>query len=317
MIEWRQYGENLRKEFQDLGFGSKVSSESKFRLLNKDGSFNVKREGLPFFKSMTLYHFMIRVSWTKFYLIALGSYLLLNIFFALGYLYLAPHALAGEGSTEIGSHFLNAFFFSVQAFTTVGFGQVTPVGMAANILFTFESFVGLLGFAMATGFMFARFSRPHAKIAFSDKAIVAPYNDGGALMFRIANERASQLVDLSAQVIFTCIEDGSRNFYDLNLEREKVTFFPLNWTILHPINEQSPLATRSKGDLEKSDAEILILLTGFDETFSQTVYTRTSYKYHEIKWGAKFSNIFGVNSEGKITIDMRNLSDFKEENVDI
>lgn len=315
MVEWRQYGHNIKKEFQDLGFGSKVSSESKFRLLNKDGSFNVKRDGLSFFKSMTLYHFMIRVSWVNFYLIALGSYLLVNIFFALGYMFLTPHALAGFRSTEISSAFLNSFFFSVQAFTTVGFGQVTPVGVSANILFTFESFVGLLGFAMATGFMFARFSRPHAKIAFSENAIVAPYNEGGALMFRIANERASQLVELSAKVIFTCIEDGKRNFYDLNLERDKVTFFPLNWTLVHPINEQSPLATRSKEDLKNSDAEILILLTGFDETFSQTVHTRTSYKHHEIKWGAKFSNIFGVNEEGKITINMRGLSEYEEKTL--
>ena len=312
MINWKQYGQNLKNELKDLGFGSKVSSESRYRLLNKDGSFNVEREGLSFFKSMTLYHFLIRVSWLKFYLIALGSYLVVNIFFALGYVGLAPEAIAGTNVTGIDSLFLNAFFFSVQAFTTVGFGQMTPIGLGANILFTLESFVGLLGFALVTGFMFARFSRPHAKVAFSDYALIAPYKEGKALMFRIANARSSQLMDLSARVIFTCIEDGKRQFYPLALERDKVTFFPLNWTIVHPIDKKSPLINRSKDHLRDSDAEILILLTGFDETFSQTVHTRSSYKYDEIEWGAEFEDIFDVNRQGKITIDMGSLGNYQE-----
>lgn len=314
MVDWKEYGQNLKSEFKDLGFGSKVSSESQYRLLNRDGSFNVEREGLSFFKSMTLYHFMIRVSWVKFYLIALSSYLLLNVLFALGYLALPGHVLEGTQITGVASSFLNAFFFSIQAFTTVGFGQVTPIGLGANILFAFESFVGLLGFAMATGFMFARFSRPHAKISFSDNAIIAPYSGGQALMFRIANARSSQLMELSAKVIFTCIENEKRQFFELELERDKITFFPLNWTLVHPITENSPLANRSKEDLAKADAEILILLTGFDETFSQTVHTRSSYKYKEIVWSAKFDNIFGLNDEGKITIDMDRLSDYHPTN---
>ena len=312
MLDWKRYGRNIRDEFKDLGFGSKVSSESRYRLLNRDGSFNVERDGLSFFKSMTLYHFMIRVSWTKFYLIALGSYLGVNAIFGLLYLLLWPEALSGTTITGIDSAFLDAFFFSVQAFTTVGFGQVTPVGLGANLLFVFESFVGLLGFALATGFMFARFSRPHANIAYSEEAVIAPYEGGKALMFRIANARSSQLVDLSARVIFTCIEGGKRNFYKLSLERDKVTFFPLNWTIVHPITEDSPLSDKSREDLRKLDAEILVLLTGFDETFSQTVHSRSSYKYNEISWGARFANIFGVNEEGKIKIDMQGLSDYEE-----
>ena len=132
-------------------------------------------------------------------------------------------------------------------------------------------------------------------------------------MFRIANARASQLVELSAEVIFTCIEDGERQFYPLALEREKITFFPLNWTIVHPIDEKSPLWERSKESFEQNDAEILILLTGFDETFSQTVHTRSSYKYDEITWDAQFESIFDVNEEGKIMIDMQGLSNFEEE----
>ncbi|TYP91942.1 inward rectifier potassium channel [Fodinibius salinus] len=312
MLDWKRYRQNLKDELKDLGFGSRVSSESRYRLLNKDGSFNVERDGLPFWESMTLYHFLIQVSWLKFYLIALGSYLVVNAIFALGYVALAPQALAGTNITGIDSLFLNAFFFSVQAFTTVGFGQVTPVGVAANVLFTFESFIGLLGFALVTGFMFARFSRPHAKIAFSEQALVAPYEEGTALMFRIANARASQLVELSAEVIFTCIEDGDRQFYPLALERKKITFFPLNWTIVHPIDEKSPLWERSKESFKQNDAEILILLSGFDETFSQTVHTRSSYKYDEITWNAEFESIFDVNEEGKIMIDMQGLSNYEE-----
>ncbi|SMO51490.1 ion channel [Fodinibius sediminis] len=316
MLNWKKYQQNISREFRDLGFGSRVGRESRYRLLNRDGSFNVRREGLSFWESMTLYQVMLRISWPKFFLVTLGSYLLVNGLFAAGYLLFGPDAIAGTQVTGVESPFLNAFFFSVQAFTTVGFGQLTPIGLGANILFTIESFVGLLGFALVTGFMFARFSRPHAKIAFSEKAVVAPYQEGRALMFRIANKRRGQLMELSAKVIFSFMEDGRRVYEELPLERDSVTFFPLNWTIVHPITEGSPLRDKKPGTLRKKDAEILILLTGYAETFSQTVHTRSSYKYSEIAWGARFSNIFNVRDDGRLSINMEQISDFEEVDLD-
>ncbi|MCW9708629.1 ion channel [Fodinibius salsisoli] len=312
MLNWKKYKQNIREEFQDLGFGSRVGNTGNYRLLNKDGSFNVRRDGLSFWESMTLYQVMLRLSWPKFYLITLGAYLLINAFFGIGYMLFGPDAIAGVQVTGVNSSFLNAFFFSVQAFTTVGFGQLTPVGLGANILFTVESFFGLLGFALVTGFMFARFSRPHAKIAFSNEALIAPYQGGQALMFRIANKRRGQLVELSAKVVFSYLENGHRQYEELALERDSVTFFPLNWTVVHPMTEESPLAQQDADTLEEKDAEVLILLTGYAETFAQTVHTRSSYKYSEIKWGARFADIFTIHEDGRMGIDIQGLSDYEE-----
>lgn len=312
MLDWKKYQQNIRKEFQDLGFGSRVGRESTYRLLNKDGSFNVRRDGLSFWESMTFYQVMLQISWPKFYLITLGSYLAINVLFAFGYMLIGPDAVSGGTMTGVDSTFLNFFFFSVQAFTTVGFGHLTPIGLAANVLFTIESFIGLLGFALMTGFMFARFSQPHAKIAFSEKAIIAPYRQGKALMFRIANKRQGQLVEMSAKVIFSYMDEGHRIYDELTLERKRITFFPLHWTVVHPISEGSPLREESPESLKQKEAEILILLTGYAETFSQTVHTRSSYRHSEIKWGARFTDIYSLRDDGRMSIDMQGLSDFED-----
>jgi inward rectifier potassium channel len=313
MLNWRQYQQSIREEFRDLGFGSRAGgSGSAYRMLNKDGSFNVRRDGLSFWESMTLYQFMLRISWPKFYMVTFGFYLLVNALFALGYFFLGSHLVAGSSSTGVHTIFMNAFFLSVQAFTTIGFGQLMPNGLGAYILFTVESLVGLLGFALVTGFMFARFSRPHAKIAFSDKALVAPYRGGKALMFRIANKRQGQLIELSAKVFFSCIKEGRRSYQELKLERANITFFPLNWTIVHPITEESPLDKIEPEMLKEKDAEILILLSGFAETFSQTVHTRSSYKHSEIEWGASFTDIYELRKDGRMSVDMHGLSDFEK-----
>ena len=156
--------------------------------------------------------------------------------------------------------------------------------------------MNILGIALATGVIFSRFSRPSARIVYSRNAIVAPYRDKTALEFRIANGRSSQLIEVQIQVILTKLEqvDGMsvRKFYDLNLERQRVVFFTLSWTVVHSIDSGSPIWGLTKNDLLDADAEVLILLTGTDETLSQTVHSRSSYKADEIVWGAKFANMF-------------------------
>jgi inward rectifier potassium channel len=309
----------LKEEPKDLGFGSVVARESHQRLLNRDGTFNVTRTGLRFSSSINLYHSLLIIPWWKFLVILSAFYLAINAVFALIYLLCGPGALNGPGSAALHSHFLRAFFFSIQTFATIGYGQIGPVGVAANLIVTFESFAGLLALALATGMIFARFSRPTAKILFSNSAIMAPYRGITAFEFRIANARKNQLIELEAKVLFSRTEDpqskAGRQFHELSLERRKVAFFPLSWTIVHPIDEHSPLYGLTEEDFRRGQAEFLVLLTGIDETFSQTVHARSSYRAEEVVWNAKFANIFNrPQGNDGLGIDVSRLHDIEQVN---
>ena len=308
----------LKEDPKDLGFGSVVARESHQRLLNRDGTFNVTRTGLRFSSSINLYHSLLMMPWWRFLVILSASYLVINGVFATIYLLCGPGALNGPGSGALESDFLRAFFFSIQTFATIGYGQIGPVGLAANLIVTFESFAGLLALALATGMIFARFSRPTAKILFSQSAIVAPYRGITAFEFRIANARKNQIIELGAKVLFSRVENqgkAERQFHELALERRKVTFFPLSWTIVHPIDEQSPLHGLTEKDLHRDNAEFLVLLTGIDETFSQTVHARSSYRADEIVWNAKFTNIFNrPEGNDRLGIDVSRLHSIEQLN---
>lgn len=308
---------NLRTDSSDLGFGRVISEESHLRLINKDGSFNVNRKGLSFFNSLSIYHSLLTIEWWKFIGLASLGYLLLNIIFAFIYLIFEPGALEGTEAATLSAKFLRAFFFSIQTSSTIGYGHVFPESTSANFIVALESFVGLLGFAIITGLLFARFSRPNAKILFSKNAIVAPYHDINAFEFRIANARKNQIIELQAQLTFSRMEKAGnhliRKYHRLNLERDKVPFFPLTWTIVHPIDDDSALKNITQNELIKSDAEFLILLTGTDDTFNQTVHSRFSYRADEIIFGAKFSNLFEYGKDGHhITVDVGRLSEIEK-----
>ena len=301
----------------DLGFGSVVARESRRRLLNRDGSFNVVRHGLGPIESLSPYHALLNASWTRLLASLAVGYLLVNALFALGYVLCGPDALYDSGGMTPGSQFARAFFFSVETFATIGYGTIAPVGWGAHLLMVAESLVGLLAAALAAGVIFARFARPTARVRFSRTAIVAPYQAGSAFMFRLANERASELVELQATVLFSRMEDDGRGgrvrrFADLRLERQRVTFFPLAWTVVHPIDDHSPLRGLGPDDLAASEAEFLVLLSGLDETFAQTVHARTSYKPEEIVWNARFSTVFDPPAaDGQVSIDIRRLNEFE------
>jgi inward rectifier potassium channel len=299
----------------DLGFGSVVARESRERLLNRDGSFNVRRTGLRFWESLSAYHYFLTISWPKFLAFVGAGYVLTNALFAAIYVLLGADALAGAEHLDVLHRCIKAFFFSVHTLATIGYGNIYPVSLGADVVVAIEALVGLLGFAAGAGLVFARFSRPTACIVFSRNAIVAPYRGGRtAFMFRIVNKRSNQLVELQAKVLLSRRKkDGGaadREFIALNLERDRVVFFPLAWTIVHPIDEKSPLYGWSPDDLAASESEFLILLNGFDETFSQTVHTRSSYRFHEVVWGARFANIFNPPDEdGVISVDIRKVHD--------
>ncbi len=307
-------GMSADEEPKDLGFGAAIGREHEQRLLNRDGTFNVRRHGLRFWESLSLYHSALSMGWTHFLGMLAGGYLLLNALFAAAYLLCGRDALGGDSADSLGGPFWKAFFFSVHTFATIGYGSIVPRGIAANVLVTIESLFGLLGFALATGLLFSRFSRPTGKLLFSKTAIIAPYRGMTAFMFRIVNARSSQLIELDVKVQFSRIESRAggpiRKYDQLTLERTHVVFFPLSWTVVHPITEKSPLYGLSHEDLVERDAEFLILLSGVDETFSQTVHSRSSYKPEEIVFGARFANIYNpLSPEGLVSIDVSKLHD--------
>ena len=297
---------------RDLGFGSSLSRRSNFRLLNRDGTFNVQRHKINWWKSLYSYDALVFMPAWRFFLVVMFWYVLLNSLFAGAYVLCGPDALHGNAGVP---DFMRAFFFSVHTFATIGYGNVAPNGMAANLLVTCESLVGLTGFALVAGLIFARFSRPTAHIIYSQNAIISPYGDGTAFEFRIMNGRENELVEVQATITMGRFEviNGmrQRRFYPLELERRKVAFFPLNWTIVHPIDERSPLRGWDEAMLRDSEAEFLILLTAIDETFAQTVHNRGSYTAQEIVWGARFLPLVDESDGGTPILRLDRFHDYE------
>ena len=300
---------------RDLGFGSVVSRARVPRLLNRDGSFNVSRAGLGLLERLAPYHQLVSMSWTGFFAVLAAIYVAINVLFAAAYIVCGAGALVVTGADILGGRFSRAFFFSVETFATIGYGQIAPVTVSANLVVTAEALVGLIYQALATGLLFARFARPTASVVFSRGAVIAPYAGGTALMFRVVNRRRQEIIELEAQVLFSAMEpDGrggtARRYTILPLERNKVTFFPLSWTVVHPIDAGSPLAGKTAEELERVQAEILVLFSGTDETFEQTVHARTSYRADEIAWNSRFVSMFlQPDARDRVAVDIRRLHD--------
>lgn len=290
---------------RDLGLGGIMSQQKRLRLLNRDGSFNVGRSR-TLWSRFTSYHALLTMSWSRFIGVIICGYLLANLVFAAIYVLCGPGTLQSSAESNLHSRFLQAFFFSVHTFSTIGYGNTVPIGVLANVMVTVESLTSLLGFAIATGLVFSRFSRPVARIMFSNVAVIAPYQGITAFEFRIVNTGVNQIIELGARVLFSRFEEKEgvplRRYYPLNLERDKVAFFPLVWTVVHPIDLNSPLYGATQKELIESEAEFLVLLTGTDETFSQTVHARSSYRSDEIVWNAKFVNVYSGADSG-LTVD--------------
>jgi len=296
----------------DPGLTQQYTSSFK-RAVNPDGQFNVRRTGATW-RDANPYLFLVSISWTRFLLIVGAAYLVVNSIFALLYLAVGIEHLKGtETSPNLGG-FMNAWFFSAHTLTTVGYGNVWPSGLAANGLSALEALAGLLAFAIATGVFYGRFSRPSARVGFSPKAIIAPYQGGTSLQFRVVNRRTNNLLEVEARVLLMSVDGGDgrprRNFVELELERKAVLFLPLTWTVVHPIDERSPLFGKTAADLEQLQSEILVVMRAFDETFGQPVHSRFSYRYDEIIWGAKFTPAFEVEADGDLRVELNRLGNF-------
>jgi len=304
---------NRQRLDQDLGLGGKLSERSRARLLNHDGTFNVRRNNFSPFHPFNAYHTLLSLSVPRLLgLIAFG-YLVTNVIFAILYWLCGAGALAGAADSPVG-RFEDCLFFSVQTLATIGYGRLVPETRVANVLVAVEALVGLLGFAMLSGLLFARFTRPMAKIAFSANALIAPYDDGWALMFRLVNLRNHNLADVRAVVSFArWVTDGGgrrREFDALALERESIMFMPLHWVIVHPITDASPMRGLTAAALTEMEPEFVCLISADDETFAQTVHAKTSYDKNDIVWGAKFSDMYTADVD-HVAIDMSRLSDFQ------
>jgi inward rectifier potassium channel len=289
----------------DLGFGTKYSTD---RSMNKDGSFNTRRIGESKFRFYEIYHELITMPWYKFFIIIVSAYFITNLIFATVYFSLGVEHLTGINLMADQFHqYLEAFFFSSQTLTTVGFGRLAPVGTITSAIAAIESMLGVLVFALATGLLYGRFSRPQAKVLYSENAIIAPYHKGAGLMFRMANMHHNQLIEVEVSITLSYIQSGAktRSFDRLKLERERINLFPTSWTIVHPIDQDSPFYNTTEHELKAMQPELIILLKAFDDTFSQTIYSRTSYHANEIIYGRKFLPMVHVDDNKKSVIDLR------------
>jgi len=306
-------GNIIKDEFEDLGFSSNINGRAR-RLINADGSFNILRSSGRW-KQQHTYQWLVLMSWKKFFMVVALFYLAINFLFAIAYWMIGVEQLS---YSDLHFHpFWIGFFFSAQTLTTVGYGGISPIGFVANALAALGALIGLLSFALATGLLFARFSRANVNLMYSKVALVSPYKEQQqALMFRISNQRRNLLADLQALMIMTWIEADSngrrhRQYRSLELERKFLPMMPLNWTIVHPIVENSPFYSWDKNSCEKRDLEFLVVIQAYDDSFANTVRSYHSYRWEELVWDAKFSPMFYTDEDGNTILEMEKLGNFE------
>jgi inward rectifier potassium channel len=303
----------VSRQNPDTGF-STTGNINGGRFINRDGTFNLRKIGWPFWQRYSIYYRMITIPLWQFISLIFIFYIGINLLFTLIYISIGADELTGMIAHEGWKMFKEIYFFSAQTFTTVGYGRINPVGDAAGLVAAIEAMTGLLSFAIATGLIYGRFARPRAHLAFSDNATIAPYRDKTALMFRfVCYKEHHALTDVTVQVNLAMLiqENGQANYkyYDLPLERHKIESLPMNWTVVHPIDEQSPLLGLSAEDMKAADVELYVLVRGFNDVYSNTVLQRTSYTFDEIKINRRFTHMYRETENGTI-LELHKLNRF-------
>ncbi|KPM49278.1 ion channel [Jiulongibacter sediminis] len=291
---------------EDSGFGTRATSTTA-RLIRSDGSFNVRKLNQSFESQLNIYHRLINMHWIRFGLFILLFYFLLNLLFAAIYYYIGVEHLEGISTNHGMNAFWEAFFFSSQTLTTVGYGKISPEGYLTSFVAALEALIGLMTFAIMTGLLYGRFSKPNPRIRYSERALIAPYLDITGFMFRMANEKTNQLMDVEVNIIFTRNEEVKgeikRKYYTLPLERNKIKYMATDWTVVHPITTDSILFNETPESLEASDGEFMISVQATNDTMSDPVHSQKSYMYNELVWGAKFVPLLeAVNGEYRIDL---------------
>ncbi|MDN3677766.1 ion channel [Flavobacterium paronense] len=300
----------------NTGFGTNASSYGG-RFITKNGNANVKKSGIGLFESISWYHTMLNIPRWKFLVIIVLFYFLVNFIFASLYYAVGVEHLNGMTATTALEKFGQAFFFSIQTFTTVGYGHISPSGFATSFVAAVEALFGLLSFAIATGLFYGRFSKPKAHIKFSVNALIAPFQNGTALMMRLTPFKNTNLTDAEAKITLGMkLEENGvlvNKFYTLDLELSKINALNLSWTLVHPITENSPLFNLTKEDYKNIDGEFLVFLKVFDDMFSTTVVKRASYSFDEIVYGAKFLPMFSrSDNQNKTVLHIDKLNSFEK-----
>jgi len=304
------------KSDNDTGFGSSTTNVGG-RFINKDGSFNLHKEGVAIWDRFSIFHVMLNMPRWKFITIIILFYLVVNLAFTTVYLIIGTQELAGVIGSSFWQKFKEAYFFRTETFTTVGYGRVNPVGDAANFVASIESISGLMSLAIATGLIYGRFSTPRSFLVFSDHALISPYQDKTALMFRFAAYKDFQVltnVEVKVTTGLQVQENGNAvyKFYSLNLERTRVDSLPMNFTVVHPIDDVSPFSGFTEDDMKAADVELYILVRGFDDVYSNVVQQRTSYTYAEMIFNAKFVPMYRESEDGNTTIlELQKLNEYK------
>ena len=293
------------------------SPNTNWRVLNTDGSLNIRRSVSPRAggsQTKDLYHYLLSISSRRFFGIIFCWYLFINLIFACLYSITGPDALEGVRNNSSIIHFLDCFFFSVQTVATIGYGRISPISVLANILVTFEAFLGMLSLALVTGLFYARFSKPTARVIFSKNALITRHNGHLVFMFRVANGRLNQIVEANMGVTLVINEKtleghNFRRLYDLKLQRSHSPMFALSWTVIHIIDDHSPLNGLKNEDFIQRQAEFIVALSGIDETMSQTIHSRCSYTFHEILFARHYKDMITRDEEGHIKIDLKAIDD--------
>lgn len=290
----------------DTGFGARADYGGRF--VNRDGTFNIRKEGTSFWNRYSIFQSLLELPSWQFLVAVLIFFFIINATFTGIYLLLGEGQFTGlldDGQewTKISE----LFFFSAQTFTTVGYGRVNPIGTWAGLIAAVEALTGLLSLALATGLIYGRFAKAKSYLVFSDHAVIAPYRGGKGLMFRFASFKEHHTltdvdIRVNAALKITINDKSEYKFFDLSLERSKVDSLPMNWTVVHAIDDQSPFVGLTEDDMRIADLEIYVLVRGFDDVYSTYVHQRTSYTHEEIKPGRKFLPMYHVSADGRTTI---------------
>ena len=297
-------------KIKDPGFGYKTAASAK-RMVNADGNFNLKHLNKKFSVS-EIYSRLINMSWAKFMLLIFVWYGILNLFFASIYYGIGIEYLTISKVTPF-QDFLNAYFFSAQTLTTLGYGLISPQGNATAFVSSFEALLGLIGFAFMTGLLYGRFSKPKAAIRFSEVMVLRPFKEERAIMFRLMNKRSNVMIkpEITVTLAINKLDekgDLSRKFFKLDLERDKIMYLPTTWTIVHVIDDDSPLKEYTDKQILNLNAELLILIEYHEDAFAQNVYQMHSYSFNDLKGSSKFVPAYYFDDEGQSVLDHGKLS---------
>ena len=301
----------------ETGLGTNTSLSGGGRFFNRDGVPNMEVTGMAFWRRLNLYHSLLSMPAWKFIAVIVFFFVTVNLVFAGVYLWIGIDHLNGMAAGSNWERFGEAFFFSAQTFTTVGYGRINPTGFGTSLAASLEALTGLMCFAVVTGLLYGRFARPRSYIRYSRNALFVPFRDGVALMFRMVPYTRNYLLNVEVKVTLAMqvTEEGQlkNRFYNVPLDISKANTLTANWTLVHMVNEESPLTGLSREDMNNAHVELLVFVQGFDESFSNTVVSRTSYTSEEFIFGAKFKPMYHPNADNTSTVlHLDKLDDYEE-----